>query len=313
MHREVRLFYGVSFSSVGILAFLLVMLGLMTSCGNKTSDAKAGQSIARVNGDEITVHQLNNELQRANVQPGQQAEAGKQIARALVDRQILVQEALKARLDRNPRVMQAVESAKAQILAQAYLEEKVSSLAKPTEAEIADYRAKHVDIFANRKVYVMDELSFATEGNAQALQDLSNSAKTLEEVTKWLDEHQVRHARGQAVHAAETLPPELLAKISEMVVGEIIFINVNGRTVAGRMLEIKDAPISENDSKPLIERIVVAQKRKQVAESELERLRAAAKIEYINKSFEPGLATKATKPADSNRTDSHIVKGLSGL
>jgi EpsD family peptidyl-prolyl cis-trans isomerase len=314
------------------------MLGLITSCGKKNGDEKASQSIARVNGDEITIHQLNNELQRANVQPSQQDAAGKQITQKLVDRQILVQEALKNKLDRNPRVMDTIENARLQILAQAYLEDKVSSIAKPTEAEIADYHAKHTDIFANRKVYVMDEVVFSVGADKVAeLQSLSNSAKTLDDVNKWLDANQIKSARTQAAHAAETLPPELLSKLSKMVVGELIFINANGRTIAGRMVEIKEVPISEVDAKPLIERILTGQKRKQAAEDEMKRLRSTAKIEYINKKFEstgdassaqqaskpitpanpavaePSKPTEASKPAGESKTESHIEKGISGL
>jgi len=63
------------------------------------------------------------------------------------------------------------------------------------------------------------------------------------------------------------------------------------------MLDIKDAAISEKDSKPLIERMLFGQKRKQVAEDEMKRLRSAAKIEYINKKFEPTAVSSAATPA----------------
>lgn len=335
MHYESKSLFPAQIGRVGKVALMLVILGLVTSCGKKNGDEKASQTIVRVNGDEITVLQLNNELQRANVQPGQQKEASKQIASALVDRQILMQEAHKNKLDRNPRVMQAIENAKSQILAQAYLEEKVSSLAKPTDAEIADYRAKHADIFADRKVFVMDELAFKVElGNTQDIQALSNSAKTLDDVSQWLDTHQIKHERTHATHASETLPSQLLGKLRSMVVGDLIFINANGGTVAGRMIEIKDAAIAEKDSKPIIERLIFDQKRKQVAEDEMKRLRSAAKIEYINKKFQPGMdnqtvkavepvvsakpiesskAVEKVKPSGDGKTESHIEKGLSGL
>jgi hypothetical protein len=82
------------------------------------------------------VYQVNNELQRANVQPAQQEAASRQIVQGLVDRQILLQAAHKEKLDRKPQVMQAIENAKMQILAQAYLQERVASVAKPTADEI---------------------------------------------------------------------------------------------------------------------------------------------------------------------------------
>lgn len=339
MHYETNFSTVIPFGRVGKFACVLMIFGMMTACGKKSGEEKAGQSLVRVNGEEITIHQLNNELQRANVQSDQQEQAGRQIVQKLVDRQVLVQEAFKTKLDRNPRVMQAIENAKMQILAQAYLEGKMASVAKPTEAEISDYHVKHPDIFANRRIYVMDEMVFAVEASkAPELEAFSNSAKTLDDVIQWLGAHQVKYARTQAAHAAETLPPELLAKLNQMAVGDIIFINSKGRTIAGRMVETKEVPISEADAKPLAERILTVQKRKQAADAEMTRLRSAAEIEYINKKFAPDVDTKSVqsatkpvtpaksavmaapakptddaKPAGESKLERHIEKGLSGL
>ena len=333
MNDKTRLMVSLPLGRPVKLVLMLAALGLLVSCGDKkTGEVKAGQSIVRVNGDEITIHQLNAELQRANVQPAQQELAGKQIAKSLVDRQILVQQAITDKLDRNPNVMQAIESAKAQILAQAYIEGKIASIANPTDSEISDYRAKHPEIFANRKVYIMEELSFiVTPEKVKDLKPLSDSAKTLEDVTAWLDSHQVKYGRTKSAHAAETVPGELLNKFSKMVIGDLIFINANGRTVVGRLVEVKDVPISEKDSKPLIQRIILSQKRKDVAEAELKRLRELAKIEYLNDKFAPSASAepaavpppaaapvvedKAASPEKgaNDNLDKSIEKGLSGL
>jgi len=333
MNDKTRLMVSLPLGRPVKLVLMLAALGLLVSCGDKkTGEVKAGQSIVRVNGDEITIHQLNAELQRANVQPAQQELAGKQITKSLVDRQILVQQAITDKLDRNPNVMQAIESAKAQILAQAYIEGKIASIANPTETEISEYRAKYPEIFANRKVYIMEELSFiVTPENVKDLKPLSDSAKTLEDVTAWLDSHQVKYGHTKSAHAAETVPGELLNKFSKMVVGDLIFINANGRTVVGRLVEVKDVPISEKDSKPLIQRIILSQKRKDVAEAELKRLRELAKIEYLNDKFAPSASAepaavpppaaapvvedKAASPEKgaNDNLDKSIEKGLSGL
>jgi len=326
MRYEIKTLDATSFSNMAKLVLILVAAGLVSSCGKKNGDDKLSQSIVKVNGDEITVHQINSELSRANVQPGQQELAGKQIAQALVDRQILVQEARKTKMDRNPQVMQLIERSKAQILAQAYLENKVSSITIPSSAEVSDYRLKHADIFANRKIYVTDELSFTLGAmNLAELESLGKTAKSLKDVTNWLGLHQVKYAATRVAHAAETLPPAVLTKFSNMAVGELMFINANGQTLAASVSEVKDVPISDKDSKPLIERIILEQKRKQAIDLEMKRLRGVAKIEYINKKFDPSVVSKTTKsntvvkpldssqPAAKQKAESNIAKGLSGL
>lgn len=326
MHNETKSLDATSFSNITKFILILVAVGLVSSCGKKHGDDKLSQSVVSVNGDEVTVHQINNELSRANIQPGQQELASKQIAQALVDRQILVQEARKTKLDRNPQVMQVIESSKAQILAQAYLENKVSSIAKPSSAEVSDYRLKHADIFANRKIYITDEISFTVGAtNLAELESLAKTAKSLKDVTNWLGLHQVKYAATRVAHAAETLPPAVLDKFSKMAIGQLMFINANGQTLAASVIEVKDVPISDKDSKPLIERIILEQKRKQVIALEMKRLRGVAKIEYINKKFDPSVVSKVAKsnaavksvdsnePVAKNKVESTIAKGLSGL
>ncbi len=329
MQSNTKYLLSVPTVTIAKVLMLFAVISLVTACGKKPGDEKSSQSIVSVNGDEITVHQINNELQRANVQPAQQEAASKQIVQGLVDRQILVQAALKEKLDRNPPVMQAIENAKTQILAQAYLESRVSSLVKPTSTEIADYRTQHADIFANRKIYITDEAVFGLDaGNAEQLQALVKSAKTLKEVEQWLSAHQVKFAQTRVAHAAETLPPQLLTKFSQMALGQVVFINASGasgRTMAVSMAEVKEMAISEKDSKPLIERILTEQKRKLTAEAEMKRLRGEAKIQYINKKYDPANVAKSEKPAadakpteDANsvakrKLETNIGKGLSGL
>jgi peptidyl-prolyl cis-trans isomerase C len=316
---------------------LSTICSLLVGCGKKDSAEKTSQSIVSVNGDEITFLQLNNELQRAKVKPEQQTQAEKQIVAKLVDRQILVQASIKDKLDRNPQVLQAIENAKMQILAQSYLENKVSSAPKPTDSEINDYRNKHPEIFADRKVYVMEQLVFTENASlTNELEALSDTAKTIDEVTKWLTEHQIQYAQATETHAAESIPQELLSKISKMAIGEIIFFKTNQRIMVSKMTDIVNKPISEADAKPIIERILLAEKRKKFAEAEINRLRNAAKITYINQKFapsdkdsnvdivkpddtskensasEPSAPAPAKKPMGNKAAD-HIEKGISGL
>ncbi|HEU4371913.1 MAG TPA: SurA N-terminal domain-containing protein, partial [Telluria sp.] len=81
---------------------LIVAAAGLSACGNKASASKPGQALASVNGEEITVLQLNEELQRAGVGAGQQDAAGKQLLQALIDRQLLQHEAAREKLERDP-------------------------------------------------------------------------------------------------------------------------------------------------------------------------------------------------------------------
>jgi peptidyl-prolyl cis-trans isomerase C len=278
-------------------AVALVVLGLaLSGCGDK---AKApGQSLASVNGDEITVLQLNEELQRSNVPQQQQAAASKQLLESLIERQLLTGEAVKEKLDRDPKVVQSIERAKALILAQAYLQKHVTNIAKPTPAEVADYYAKHPGFFANNKVFDMRQLVLATKDVTPELKTVMDNAKSLEDVAAWLEAHQVKFGRGQLSRASAELPPELSSKLLAMPKNQLFIIREGERSLLITLTDIKDRPVTQEAAAAQIEQFLFNQKNKEAAAAELARLRAAAKIEYLNKQMAPGAdAPAASAPA----------------
>ena len=99
-------------SFVAKLIFSCTVLTGLGACGDKAADRKPGQALASVNGAEVTVLQLNEELQRANVAANQQDTTSKQLLQVLIDRQLLQDAAARENLDRDPKVMQAVDRAR---------------------------------------------------------------------------------------------------------------------------------------------------------------------------------------------------------
>ena len=84
--------------------------------------------------------------------------ASKQVLAALVEQQLLKQQALNAKLDIDPRVQQAIESSKDQFLAQAYLEQLMQKAPKPSSSEIDAFYKEHPELFENRRIYRLQEL-----------------------------------------------------------------------------------------------------------------------------------------------------------
>ncbi|TFW27503.1 EpsD family peptidyl-prolyl cis-trans isomerase, partial [Duganella callida] len=263
------------------MAGMLLVLLAVAGCGQKTH--KAGQSLASVNGEEITVLQLNEELQRANVPAAQQEAAGKQLLESLIDRQLLQNEAVKEKLDRDPKVLQAVERAKALIVAQAYLQKHLPPQAKPTPAEVADYYAKHPGFFSARKVLELRQLLVASKDLTPELKAVLDANKSLEDVAAWMDSNKVQYARNQLVRSTTDLPPEMSAKVLAMPKGQLFIVREGERSVIMTVADVKDAPVSEQVAAPQIEQFLSNQRAKDAAAAEMARLRSGAKIEYFNK------------------------------
>src|SRR6185503_11244560 len=166
---------------------LLLATVLAAGCGKRDEKAPATQVAAKVNGDEITVHQVNDVLGRQNVRPEQAESAKRQILERLIDQQLARQQALEKKLDRTPRTVQAIEAARSEILARSYIEQIASAQAKPTPEEIKKYYAEHPELFSQRRLFNVEELVIANkEPVAAGIKQRAAKAKDLTEIAAWL-------------------------------------------------------------------------------------------------------------------------------
>ena len=60
----------------------------------------------------------------------------------------------------------AIEAAKREIIARAHLEQLLSTLPKVTDQEIKDYYASNKALFAERRIYNIEELSGGQPGDS---------------------------------------------------------------------------------------------------------------------------------------------------
>lgn len=295
----------------------LLVAAALAGCGDGAKHAKPGQALASVNGEEITVLQLNEELQRAGVTADQQQAASKQLLQVLIDRQLLQGEAAKENLDRDPKVMQAIERARALIIAQAYLQKRMGALARPSAAEIEDYFNKHPQFFSNRKQFVMNELIMASRDLTPEVRAAVDGAGSLEEVAAWLEARKIGHGRGQVMRSTADLNPQVSAQLLERRKGQLFIVKEGERAIVLAVAEVKDAPVTLQVASSQIEQHLSRQKNKELAAAELARLRATARIEYLNKAMAldpkaaPAAAPAAAAPAA--QTPAAVERGVAGL
>ncbi|WP_348699975.1 EpsD family peptidyl-prolyl cis-trans isomerase [Duganella fentianensis] len=285
----------------------------LAACGGK--DKKPGQSLASVDGEEITVLQLNEELQRANVQAAQQAAASKQILESLIDRQLLLNAAVKEKLDRDPKVVQEVERAKALVVAQAYMQKHLTAPTKPTREEVEKYYHDNPVFFSQRKLFDLRQLLLATRDLDDAMRAEIDKARSLDDVGVQLDARQIKYARGQAARSTADLPPELSAKLQVMAKGQLFIVREGERSLVMTIAEVKDNPISLEVAAPQIEQFLLNLRNKEAASAEIKRLRAAAKIEMLQKDTTQAAAAPAASAASAastaeNGAGARAVEGL---
>ncbi|KQQ88855.1 EpsD family peptidyl-prolyl cis-trans isomerase [Massilia sp. Leaf139] len=281
-----------------MLALLTALLAVLSGCGDRAPPAKPGQALANVNGEEITVLQLNEEMQRAGVPAARQQEAGKQLLQALIDRELLEHAAVGEKLDRDPKVMGAIERARSLIVAQAYMQKRLAKIPPPTPAEVEAYYKEHPDYFDKRKQFRMEQLVIAASDLTPELRAAADNARSLEEVAVWLDAQGVKYGRSQVTRSTSDLNAGLAKKLLAMPKGQLFSVREGGRAMLLSLIEVRDAPVPLTVAVPQIAQFLITRKNKELAAAEVERLRQGAKIEYLNKTLAQGPAAPVgTAPA----------------
>ncbi|UVW30371.1 EpsD family peptidyl-prolyl cis-trans isomerase [Massilia sp. H6] len=279
-------------------AALLLAGAALAGCGDdRAKQAKPGQALASVNGEEITVLQLNEEMQRAGLPAAQQAVASKQILQALIDRELLEDEAAKGKIDRDPKVMQAIERARSLIIAQAYLQKRLGEPVRPTQAEVEDYFNKNPQFFAQRKQFIMNELILAGADLTPEVRAAADAARSLEEVAVLLDARNIKYGRAQVTRSTADLNPQLSGKLLAMPKGQLFVVKEGERAMLISIAEVRDAPVTLAVAAPQIGQFLTNRKNKELAAAEIQRLRASARIDYLNKDYAPDASTPGATAA----------------
>lgn len=212
--------------------------------------------------------------------------------------------------------MQAIERAKALILAQAYMQKRIGAAVRPGKAEVDAYFTQNPQFFSQRKQFDMRQLILPTSALNDELKAVIDGAKSLEEVALWLDGRKVAYARSQVSRTSADLAPELSSKLAAMSKGQLFIVREGERSLLVLLADVKDSPVSLDAATPQIEQFLANKKSKDAADAELKRLRASAKIEYFNKDAAATTATPAVPAAPAAPTGSSNEaneRGVAGL
>ena len=253
------------------LSFLIFATALM-GCERVSADRAEAQLVARVNGIEISAHQI-----RTGGAP-----SVAQAVEKVIDRELLVQKALEAGLERDPLVKDSIDSARRQVLAQAYLDRAAGTRAAPSREEVRAFYAENPALFAERRVYRMREL--LVSASAEMIDVLrAQAARTadLDELAAWLKSRNARFSAATETQPAEQLPLAFLPRLARMKSGEIaVFATPLGASVV-QLIHAEEAPLGAEQAQALIEQFLAGRKRLEIAAAEVKRLRESARIEYL--------------------------------
>ncbi len=254
----------------------LALLAVASACSSGRGGDKS-QVVARVNGAEITVSQLRTAL-LAKGEPQPTPQATQQALDGLVNEQLLVDAALANKLDRDPTVVQALEAARRQFLARAYMERTVFPKQEITAVEQAAYYKSNPALFAHRRVYQFAAFTAAIPQVPAAVVAELSKATTPDAVAAVLSAHSVAFETQNLARAAEQLPLEQLPQFSAAGLGDIVITPQRGRSTLTLITGMQDAPLGFDSAQPIIQQYLENVRNAKALDTHLKQARASASI-----------------------------------
>ena len=286
-----------SFFRVSTRLTLAVSIGglMLTLAGCDKKPATASQVAAKVNSDEISVHQINYALSKLpGVTPEKAEQARRQVLLQLIEQQLAVQEATQSKLDRSPEVVAAMEATKREVLTKAYYSQLIAALPKPTSDEVRAYYNDHPELFGERRIYSLQEVVIpADKVKLDELRRLAGDNKSLTDIANWLKKNNVPFTGNSGVRAAEQVPLNVLAQLHKAPDGKIVVIETPPTVQVVRIGASQPSPLDEAAAEQPIRQYLSNLRAREAIGQHAKVLQEKAKIEYLGEFAQSGDPTKA--------------------
>ena len=308
---------------------LVVIFCNLAACGKGSEKVANSQIAAKVNGVEITTHQIDSVMKGAqNVTAENVAEFRKKALDKLIDQQLVIDKASKESLDRTPDVILEIEAAKKEILARAYLKKMLANSSEINDSEFKKYYDEHTELFSKRRIYNLQDIS--TQSNAETLELLKENVsaqKSMMDVADSLKVKGVKFSSGSFTRPAEQLPLDILPKMQLLKEGDMFVWQSGDIAHAIKLISIEESPVGLTEATPMIKNYFINTRGKQIVEDKIKKFRQEAKIEYlgtfasqrdgsqtqVTTSDKAEVASSLTEEQKKAKKDSTIEAGVAGL
>ncbi|NWK79430.1 EpsD family peptidyl-prolyl cis-trans isomerase [Aquitalea sp. LB_tupeE] len=258
---------------------------LLSAC-NQSHQNDATQVVAKVDGVEITVHQLNYLMAKLSAEG--KTPNKKDVLDDLINQQLLINQAIKNKVDQDPNVLMQVEMSKRQIYSQDSIARIVKGVSAPELADVKKYYEQHAEQFSNRTKYKFHAFLFSNVKNFDSFSADLEKSTTIEQTQKVLADAAVKFDERDIEVSTELLPSEMLAQLTKMKVGDIKVIRTQAGYELDQLMSRQITPLDFAQSIDLIKSKIGAERVREKIDTELKDYRKQAKIEYVDSSATVG-------------------------
>ena len=252
-----------------------------TSCQKKAS----GQTVAVVNGEEITASDLNGELASENASlSGSTQQARARALQQLIDRRLLAQQAKKDGLDKSPDFINQQRRATEDLLIKMLVMRQANSAQVPSADDISRFEASHPGTFANRESWTLQQIVFPIQKDPAVTAKLK-AANSLDDVAQALTAAGVQFTKGSRTIDTAVLPPEIYTQLTKLKPNEPFIVPGSDREVASVISARTPAPLTPEQARTVALNAMKRDDVQKFVQDRVKNLKASAKIDY-----QPGYA-----------------------
>ena len=265
-----------------IVFAIIIALGA-TACQKKAS----GQTVAVVNGEEITASELNSELANAgNLAGGDTKQARQAALQKLIDRTLIVQQAKSDGLDKSPEYVNQLRRTTDDLLINLLVSRRLNTAQVPSSDEINRFEASRPEMFSGREVWTLSQLIYPLP-KAPAVSAKVAAAKTLDEVAQTLTSNGIQFTRDTKKLDTVVFPHEIYTQIAHLQPGEPFIAPGPDKVVANVISSREPNPTPADQARALALNAMRRDQVNKILQDRLKGLHATAKIEY-QPGFAPG-------------------------
>lgn len=258
---------------------LLLIITLLLAC---TDDQTPTQVAAMVNGEEISIYQVEEALHQTGLTGDEKSKQVMPQLSRLIEQSLILQQAKADKLERDPNVMKALENAKRQILTEEWLQRKMKSVKKYSTQEIDEFYSAHPELFEKRKIFQMKELFIDTSlVSIEKIDQLIASTDDVNILEYNMEKEKTPFTTNMATTMAEQLPMDRLSLLATVPSGHYIKVTGDKGVLIQGVLSTKETPIAKEKASVLIETFLYNQERKKESNILIKQLNDSAKIKYL--------------------------------
>jgi peptidyl-prolyl cis-trans isomerase C len=256
-----------------------------------------GQVVAVVNGDEITLQELNAELGNVELPEGAaKDEIRNQALDNIINRRLLAGVAKEQGIDSSPDYIIRRRQLEEALLVQMLAQKTARPMKQPTSQEITAFVQENPQMFAERSAMMLDQVRFATPANDDYLKALE-PAKSMAEVVTTLNRLGIKFERGNAQADTASLPVELFNRIKTVGTSEPFIIPAPGGVSVSQLLASRPAPVPQEQVTPAATSLIQRRNLAKELNSMIEAAKTEAGIDYQEGFSAPKSAASTSEDA----------------